>query len=81
MTTPVLAEVTGVDLKMLRAVQIGRACIAHGTLLVDGLPCCDQIAARRLVDNRLVVPAGPGSDPVRAMLTDSGAAALTGGAR
>lgn len=72
---------TARDLQMLRAVNTGRGQLRDGTLLVDGLPCCDQIAARRLVTDRLVAPAIPGSGPVRAMLTGAGAAALTGGAR
>lgn len=82
--TPVLAEITRRDQQMLRAVACGRAEIDHGrTLRIDGLPCCDQVAGMRLIGNRLVVPSLPGqeNDVVRARLTDSGEAALTGGIR
>ena len=83
-TLPGPSEVTRRDVQMLRAVQVGRASIDHGqTLLIDGRQCCDQIAGMRLIGNRLVAPALPGQEKttVRAQLTDTGVAALVGGAR
>lgn len=48
---------------MLRAVAAGRAEVTHSQepdLRVDGLPCCDQAAARQLAHAGLVRPAQVG---------------------
>lgn len=76
---------TSRDRQILRAVRTGHgqiecAEIGVGVLLIDGRYCADQIAARRLVDTRLVAPAIPGQAGMRvlAVLTDAGRVALTG---
>lgn len=65
---------TGTERQILRAVRTGHGQIAGRELLIDGLHCCDQIAAARLLGNRLVVPAIPDASgqPVLARLTDAG---------
>lgn len=71
----------GRALAMLRAVAAGRAelsCSREPDLYVDGLPCCDQLAARELARAGLVRPtrAGMPGDRVPAALTVSGRVAL-----
>lgn len=71
---------TGVERQILRAVETGHGTLRGKHLLIDGCFCCDQIAARRVVDNRLVGPFLPVADdfPVRAILTDAGRRELAG---
>jgi hypothetical protein len=74
---PAGLEVSHRALAMLRAVAAGRAQISRGSepdLFVDGLPCCDQAAARALVHAGLVCPErlGPAGDRVPAALTPAG---------
>ncbi|HEX6346620.1 hypothetical protein [Umezawaea sp.] len=50
------------DIALLRAVAAGRVTMAPGSepdLFVDGIACCDQVAATRLARIGLVEPAGP----------------------
>lgn len=66
---------------MLRAVAAGRAelgCSCEPDLRVDGLPCCDQAAARQLARAGLVRPSAPCATGqwVRAELTQRGRQAL-----
>lgn len=61
----------------LRAVLDGRAemtCSCEPDLYVDGLACCDQIAAHQLADAHLITPARPGTPDQRvpAALTPEG---------
>ncbi|WP_399341610.1 hypothetical protein [Umezawaea sp. Da 62-37] len=69
------------DLALLRAVAAGRAQITRSSepdLFIDGLACCDQVAAGRLARSGLVeprVPAAPGRR-VPARLTALGARVL-----
>ncbi|RSN34655.1 hypothetical protein DL990_13535 [Amycolatopsis sp. WAC 01416] len=72
------------ELAMLRAVAAGRAQLSlscEPDLFVDGLACCDQIAARRLARLNLVRPARPGRPGRRvpAKLTSAGYAAVESG--
>lgn len=66
----------------LRAVALGKAemtCSSEPDLFIDGLACCDQFTARRLAHLDFVAPAQHGvpGERVRAVLTDSGRAALS----
>ncbi|MFT7838673.1 hypothetical protein Q5530_21235 [Saccharothrix sp. BKS2] len=63
--------ITPRDRAVLRAVADGRCVYAAGTLLVDGIGCCDQFAGPRLVRAGLIA-AGVG--PAR--LTAAGRALL-----
>ncbi|MBW4717054.1 hypothetical protein [Saccharothrix obliqua] len=67
MTTPL----THRDRAVLRAVEAGRCAFEGGTLLVDGIGCCDQFAGSRLTRAGLIAGAG---GPAR--LTAAGRAAL-----
>lgn len=65
----------------LRAIAQGTAeitCSCEPDLFIDGLACCDQFTARRLAHLDYVAPSRPGlpSERVRAIITDSGRAAL-----
>lgn len=65
----------------LTAVGRGRAemtCSCEPDLYIDGIACCDQFTAHRLVRLALVVPlrAGRHGERVPALLTDSGRAAI-----
>lgn len=73
---------TGVERQILRAVRSGHGTLRGRHLLIDGCHCCDQIAARRCVDNRWVGPIIPVADdhPVLARLTDAGERELAGAA-
>lgn len=67
---------------MLRAVAAGHAeitCSCEPDLYVDGLPCCDQNAARELVRAGLLRAARPGrvGQRVPALLTEPGHTALS----
>ena len=65
---------------MLRAVAAGQAEMTtrYGPCLrIDGLPCCDQNAARDLAETGLIRPAGGAEGWVRAELTRRGWAAVT----
>lgn len=76
------SDTTRRELAMLRAVAAGRAqvsCSCEPDMFVDGLPCCDQVAARALVRAGLVRPARLGvvGERVPAALTVAGLAALS----
>lgn len=65
----------------LRAIARGTAeitCSCEPDLFIDGLACCDQFTARRLAHLDFIAPARPGvpGERVRAILTDTGRAAL-----
>ncbi|MEJ2857486.1 MULTISPECIES: hypothetical protein [unclassified Saccharothrix] len=64
------ATITHRDRAVLRAVAAGRCAYVAGTLLVDGLACCDQFLGPRLVRAGLIAGQGP------ARLTPAGRAAL-----
>jgi hypothetical protein len=64
-------------LAMLRAVAQGRAVMSSSCepdLFVDGVPCCDQMAAHALAHGGYIHVAVDGA---RAELTEAGRAALT----
>lgn len=68
-------------LAMLRAAAAGRAQLTSSCepdLYVDGLPCCDQPAARALTHAGLLQPARPAlvGQRVPAVLSPAGLAAL-----
>jgi hypothetical protein len=63
--------ITPRDRAVLRAVAAGRCAYAAGTLLVDGICCCDQFLGPRLVREGLIA-----SQPGPAHLTDDGQALL-----
>ncbi|KOX24779.1 hypothetical protein ADK67_17535 [Saccharothrix sp. NRRL B-16348] len=66
-----ITAISGRDRAVLRAVAAGRCEYAAGTLLVDGLCCCDQFVGPRLARAGLIAAqAGP------ARLTDDGRALL-----
>ncbi|WP_166459398.1 hypothetical protein [Amycolatopsis pithecellobii] len=61
---------------MLRAVAEGRAVMSSSCepdLFIDGVPCCDQMAAHELAHRGYVRLSADGT---RAELTDAGRAAL-----
>ena len=61
------------DRAVLRAVAAGRCLISGGAtvaLLIDGLGCCDQFVASRLIEAGLI--AAPGSHAEPAQLTETG---------
>lgn len=65
------------DHAVLRAVCAGRCQVsgrAAALLVIDGVACCDQFAASRLVHAGLI--ATPGPHPAPARLTASGLAML-----
>jgi hypothetical protein len=67
------------DRAVLRAVATGRCEIsgdAGGSLVIDGLCCCDQLVGPRLSRAGLIAASGSGPGPVR--LTASGQALLFG---
>lgn len=69
------AALTGRDRSVLRAVRAGRCEVTGtGTLVVDGIGCCDQFLGSRLVRAGLI--AAPGTQPAPARLTPSGLALL-----
>lgn len=64
---------------MLRAVAQGRAVMSASCepdLFIDGVPCCDQMAAHALAHGGYIRPDGDGDRLVPAVLTDAGRAAL-----
>ncbi len=65
------------DRAVLRAVHAGR-CLVSGRsaalLVIDGVGCCDQFVASRLVQAGLIATPGPRPEP--AHLTASGLALL-----
>ena len=63
--------ITGRERAVLRAVAAGRCEYAGGTLLVDGIGCCDQFVGPRLARAGLIAAR---SGPAR--LTDDGRALL-----
>ncbi|QFZ17956.1 hypothetical protein [Saccharothrix syringae] len=65
--------ITPRDRAVLRAVAAGRCAYASGTLLVDGICCCDQFVGPRLVRAGLI---GDRTGPAR--LTPAGRALLAG---
>jgi hypothetical protein len=72
------------DLALLRAVAAGRAQITRSCapdLFVDGVACCDQIAACRLAQSGLIEPSVLGvlGQRVPARLTALGARVLDQG--
>jgi hypothetical protein len=72
------------DLALLRAVAAGRAQITRSCapdLFIDGIACCDQIAAGRLAQTGLIEPSVPAviGQRVPARLTALGARVLDGG--
>jgi hypothetical protein len=74
------------DLALLRAVAAGRAQITRSRvpdLFVDGIACCDQIAAGRLARSGLIEPSVPAvlGERVPARLTALGARVLDDGFR
>ncbi|RZS36588.1 hypothetical protein EV193_107269 [Herbihabitans rhizosphaerae] len=74
--TTLPTPLTNRDRAVLRAVAAGRCEMAAvgGSLMVDGLCCCDQFAGTRLSTAGLIACAGHGSRTVT--LTASGAALL-----
>ncbi|WP_433271755.1 hypothetical protein ACQPZF_13615 [Actinosynnema sp. CS-041913] len=62
------------DRSVLRAVAAGRCSYASGTLLVDGLCCCDQFVGPRLAQAGLI-----GTQPGPARLTPTGQVVLESG--
>ena len=64
------------DLAVLAAVREGRCTLSgpDGRLVVDGMSCCHQFVARRLLRSGLLDAPGATSGPVR--LTARGLAAL-----
>ena len=79
--TELVSLITYRTLAMLRAVAAGRAeiaCSCEPDLFVDGLPCCDQMAAHALIHAGLVRQSRPGlvGSRVPAVLTPAGYAAL-----
>lgn len=87
--TAALTALSGRDRAILRAVADGRVDIALSSepdLFVDGLFCCDQLAAHALAHAGFICPATTGrrGSHVPALLTTAGVAALadtTGGTR
>ena len=70
---------TGRDVALLRAVADGRCALSvrcEPVLLIDGLPCADFAAARRLIEAGLLAVPGAGASPGPARLTAAGRAAL-----
>jgi hypothetical protein len=64
---------------MLRAVAAGRAVMSSSCepdLFIDGVPCCDQMAAHALAHGGYIRPASEDADRVPAVLTDAGRAVL-----
>lgn len=75
------ASLSSRDRAILRAVAAGSAQLtggAHPVLYVDGLPCCDQFAAYRLVEAGLLVAdrSADADHRAPAHLTPAGQAAL-----
>jgi hypothetical protein len=73
MSATILSSPSHRDLAVLRSVAAGRCGISPTPgvfLTIDGLGCCDQFAAARLVRAGLIAAAGPA--PERARLTRSG---------
>jgi hypothetical protein len=64
-------EITYRDRAILRAVAAGRCAISGGSLVVDGVGCCDQFVGRRLAAAGLIASA-----PGPAALTETGQALL-----
>lgn len=71
MDTATVTAITPRDRAVLRAVAAGRCVYASGTLLVDGLCCCDQFIGPRLARAGLIAP-----QPGPARLTHDGQALL-----
>lgn len=62
---------------ILNAVARGRCeLVPPAALFIDGLPCCDQYAARHLVNRRLLRGRDLGTRRCPAELTDLGSAVL-----
>lgn len=76
MNTTIVTTISHRDRSVLRAVAAGRcelsAC-AGGSLMIDGIGCCDQFLGSRLTQAGLIASVRPG--PVR--LTPSGWALLS----
>ncbi|MFD8500289.1 hypothetical protein [Amycolatopsis sp. NPDC059657] len=75
MNATILTTISHRDRSVLRAVAAGRCEIsgcAGGSLVIDGIGCCDQFVGPRLVQAGLIAAITPG--PVR--LTESGRALL-----
>ncbi len=66
-----MTTLTHRDRSVLRAVAAGRCVFTSGTLLVDGLGCCDQFIGPRLAQAGLIA-----TRPGPACLTDVGRALL-----
>lgn len=68
------------DLRLLRAAAVGRVECTRGVepdYFVDGIPCCDHIAARALARAGLIASAGPATGArVTVRLTSNGQATL-----
>lgn len=74
-----MADVSGRDRSLLRAVAAGRCQLGAGcepVLLVDGLVCADSSAGRRLVTAGLIDPPDRAHPLGPAVLTTAGRAAL-----
>lgn len=70
------------DLRLLRAAAFGRVECSGGVepdYFVDGIPCCDHVAARALARAGLIRAAGPApaARRVAVQLTANGEATLT----
>lgn len=81
METSIEIHLSARDRAILRAVGSGNAEFVLGVepdLLLDGRCCCDQSAARRLVQAGLIAPAAQGDidQRVPAQVTAAGARAL-----
>ncbi|OXM66265.1 MULTISPECIES: hypothetical protein [Amycolatopsis] len=64
---------------MLRAVAQGRAVMSSSVepdLFIDGVACCDQMAAHALAHGGYIRPARTGERLVPAVLTEAGQAVL-----
>lgn len=66
-----MTTLTNRDRSVLRAVAAGRCVYRAGTLLVDGMCCCDQFLGSRLVREGLIT-----QEPGPARLTPVGRALL-----
>lgn len=67
------------DLAVLAAIRAGRCTLSgpDGRLVIDGMSCCHQFVARRLLRSGLIDAAASASEPVR--LTARGLAVLRAG--
>ncbi len=73
-TTITATAITGRDRALLRAVAAGRCEYAAGTLLADGIGCCDQFAGPRLARTGLIAcQSGPARLPYDGRALPTGA--------